>query len=159
MNPVNPPDLWKQSIAVTGRVTPPNHDVWINGVQAKVAADGSWSAERVPVLSPSGGTAIFEMLAVPRSGTTAHQARANDVVAAQTSLSTNDIILNASTPACGAFRLHISETGGKSFVVLASTNLVEWTPILTNVSTAPSFDYTLDMTNHACRFFKLVPLP
>ncbi len=159
MDPVNPSDLWQQFIAVTGRVTPPNHDVWINGVQAKVQTDGTWSAARVPVLSPSGGTASFDMSTFPKSGTPANQARASEVVSAQASLSTNAMILNASTPACGLFRLHLSAAEGKSFLILASTNLVEWTPILTNINSAPTFDYSLSTTNQPCRFFQLVPLP
>jgi len=99
------------------------------------------------------------MSAVPKRGTPANKARVGEVVAAQASLGTNAIILNASAPACGVFRLHLSESEGKSFVILASTNLSEWTPIVTNSNAAMSFDCTLDTTNHACCFFKLAPLP
>lgn len=159
MDPVTPPDLWKQFIDVTGRVTPPNHDVWINGLQAKVETDGTWWAKSVPVLSPNGGTAVFDMSAVPKSGTPANKAGFGEFLSAQTSLGTNAVILNASAPACGAFRLHLTKTEGKSFVILESTNLIEWTPILTNINAAPNFDFTQGTTNHACRFFKLVPLP
>jgi hypothetical protein len=160
MAPVNPPDLWKQFIAVTGQVTPPNHDIWINGVQANVESDGTWSSGRVPVLSPNGGgTAVFEISAVPRNGTPAKKSRASGIVSAQASLSTNAIILNASTPACGVFRLRLTESEDKSFVILASTNLIEWIPILTNTHAGPSFDYTLGTTDNACRFFKIAPLP
>jgi hypothetical protein len=99
------------------------------------------------------------MTTVPGSGTPANKGRAAEVVSAQASLSTNAMILNATAPACGVFRLHISQADAKRFVILASTNLVEWTPILTNINPAPSFDYTLGTTNHACCFFKVVPLP
>jgi hypothetical protein len=159
LDPVNPPDLWKPFIAVTGSVAPPNYDVWINGVQAKVASDGTWSAQRVPILSPNGGTAVFEMSTLPKTATPANKPKASEVVAAQASLSTNAVLLNASAPSCGVFRLHLSDTAGKSFVILASTNLVQWTPILTNVSTAPTFDYTVSTTNQPRRFYQLVPLP
>jgi hypothetical protein len=160
MDPVNPPDLWKKSIAVTGRVTPPENNVWINGVQAKVKPDGTWSAQSVPVLSPSYSTAVFEMSAHPRGGAVPKKTAASEVLSAQASLSaaTNAIILNASAPACGFFHLRINETMGLSFVVLASTNLTHWTPILTNLNADPTFDYTLRSTNHECRFFKLAPM-
>ena len=158
MDEVNSPDLWKAFIRVTGHVSPANNDVWINGVQAKVKPDGTWSAERVPVLSPNGGTACFEMTSTPvQPG--ASPAKAGQVLSAQATLGTNAMVLNASSPACGIFRLHISDTAGKSFVILASTNLNDWTPILTNNDGAASFDYTVDTTTHACRFFKIAPQP
>lgn len=118
MDPVNPPDLWKEFVPVTGRVIPPNHDVWINGVQAKVQPDGTWSAERVPVFSPNGGTAVFGMSTHPRSGAPANKSRISEVVSVQGSLGTNAVILNASTPACGLFRLHVSETRARASLSL-----------------------------------------
>lgn len=159
VDPIDPPDLWKKFIQVTGRVTPAAHDVWINGVQATVNPDGTWSATRVPTDAPSGGSAAFDLAAIPRSGASEPKAKLGNVLVGQASLSTNAIILNAASPACGVFQLHLSETMGKSFVVLASTNLVEWMPLLTNFNSGASFDYTVDPTNHVCRFFKVVPLP
>ena len=159
IDPVNPPDLWNSSVAVTGRVVPAANDVWINGVQAQVKPDGTWSAQRVPVLSPNGGTAVFEMSAVPRNSTPLGSTKAGHMAAAQASLSTNAIVLNASTPACGIFRLHLSETLGKSFVIFTSTNLTDWAPMLTNLNAGASFDHTVDTAGDACRFFKVVPLP
>ncbi len=159
MDTVTPKDLLKPFITATGHVNPPNCDLWINGVQARVEPDGTWSAQRVAVLSPNGATAIFDMTTVPRNGTPANEARAGQVLAAQASVGTNAVILNALVPACGLFRLHISEARAGGFVILASTNLVDWTPILTNMNAAAGSDYDLNTTNHACCFFKLDPLP
>jgi hypothetical protein len=159
MDPVKPPDLWRAFTAATGRVSPANYDVWVNGVQAKVAPDGTWSAERVPVLTAGAGTATFEMTALPKGGAPGNKAKAAEVVSAQGTLGANAVVLNNSAPACGVFRLHLSETGGRSFVVFTSTNLADWTPILTNIDVAPSFDRVLGSKSDACRFFKIVPVP
>jgi hypothetical protein len=44
-------------------------------------------------------------------------------------------------------------------VLMASTNLVNWTPILTNLDSSASFDFTDPNTaNYSCRFFRVVPL-
>jgi len=158
MDDVNPPELWHRFIQVTGQVSPVDNNVWINGVQAKVKPDGTWLAERVPVLSPNGGTACFEISATPISHGSI-PAKASQALLAQATLGTNAMVLNASSPACGMFRLHVSDTAGKSFVILASTNLSDWTPILTNSASAASFDYTVDTTGDPCRFFKIVPQP
>lgn len=159
MDPVKPPDLWRMFTAATGQVRPANYDVWVNGVQAKVAPDGTWSAEHVPVLPPSGGTVTFELTALPKGGGPGNKAKAAEVVSAQGTLGTNAVVLNSSAPACGVFQLHLSETGGRSFVVFTSTNLMDWTPILTNIGVAPSFDHVLGSKRDACRFFKIVPVP
>jgi hypothetical protein len=159
MDPVKPPNLWRMFTAATGRVSPANYDVWVNGVQAKVAPDGTWSAERVPVIPPAGGTVTFEMTALPKGGAPGNKAKAAEVVSAQGTLGTNAVVLNSSAPACGVFRLHLSGTGGRSFVVFTSTNLADWTPILTNIDVAPSFDRVLGSKSDACRFFKIVPVP
>lgn len=99
------------------------------------------------------------MTAVPKGAAPANKAKAAEVVSAQGSLGTNAVVLNSSAPACGVFRLHLSETGGRGFVVFTSTNLAEWTPILTNIDAAPSFDGVLGSKSDACRFFKIVPIP
>jgi hypothetical protein len=157
MNPVAASKLWDRTVHMSGTVKPANCDVWINGVKATVNQDGTWMAENVPVKSPNGGTATFEAVAAPR-GTTRTAANPSDYVSSQARLGTNAMVLNASSPACGVFQLHLSETAGKPFVLFASTNLTEWTPILTNLNPTASFDYTEEATNHVCRFFKVVPL-
>jgi hypothetical protein len=160
VEPIEPKKLWDPFISVKGMVSPANNHVWINGVQARVNPDGSWTAEKVPVKSPSGGTAIFDMTAIPISSPKGEVSKPNDLVQAQASLGTNPMVLNATSPACGVFQLHLSETGGRGFVLLASTNLTEWTPILTNANPEATFDYTdREGTTHSCRFFKIIPLP
>lgn len=163
MDPIAPEDkdkLWNGTIAVKGKVAPASSDVWINGVQATVKSDGTWVAENVPVRSPDGGgAATFEMTALPAQGTTNGAAKPSESVSTQASLGTNAMTLNASSPACGIFQLHLTDTGGHAFVLFASTNLVEWHPILTNMNPSASFDYTdINVPAFGCRFFRVVPI-
>jgi hypothetical protein len=47
---------------------------------------------------------------------------------------------------------------GKSFVLCASTNLVDWTPILTNRNSGEVFDYTdTNVMDYGARFFRVTP--
>ena len=162
MDPVNPDSqLWQSTIAVvTGHVHPANHNVWINGIQASVKPDGTWLAKNVPVVSsPSGGTALFDLTTISLGDMAKGNVKINEQVSAQASLGTNAMILNASSPACGVFQLHLTGTAGHSFVLQASTNLVKWMPILTNLNPNASFDYTdTNAINYRCRFFRVVPL-
>jgi len=160
MDPVVPAvELWQPYIDVTGKVSPANNDVWINGVKAVVKPDGTWLAKHVPVVSPNVGTACFDMTSVPPEGKTNGSAKQSQALSSQASLGTNAMVLNASYPACGVFRLHLSGTAGRSFVLQASTNLVAWMPILTNSSPDATFDFTdTNANNYPCRFFKVVPV-
>ena len=160
LDPITPAEiLWDPTIRLTGKVSPANNNVWVNGVQAVVKPDGSWIAESVPVLSPNGGTAVFEMMSTPSARTANPAAKPFALVAAQASFSTNPFVLNASSPACGVFKLHLVDTAGRSFVLQSSTNLIDWLPILTNLDSAAAFDYTdTNVTSHLCRFFRVVPL-
>jgi hypothetical protein len=156
-DPFHPIGPW---ITVTGKVSPANCDVWVNGIQAKVKPDGTWRAEKLPDVRPNGGW-IFDMTAILEQ-TTDKSSKLNQVLSAQASLNkaTNAMVLNASVPACGVFQLHLLGTGGRSFVLEASTNLVEWTPLLTNSSSNPEFNYMNTNANHyPCRFFRVVPVP
>ena len=146
---------------VTGTVKPANRDVWINGVQATVNPDGTWLAKNVPVVaSPSGGTALFDLTTLSPGDIAKGNVKIKEQVSTQASLSTNVMVLNASAPACGVFQLHLTETAGRSFVLEASTNLTEWTPILTNSNPNPTYDFTdTNVNNYNCRFFRVVPLP
>jgi len=65
LDPIEPAKLWQSYLTLTGKVAPAENHVWINGVRATVKPDGRWVAERVPVNSPNGGTATFEMTAIP----------------------------------------------------------------------------------------------
>lgn len=51
-------DLWSAFVHVTGTVGDASFSVWVNGVQATVHSDGTWSADYVPVTE--GNTASFD---------------------------------------------------------------------------------------------------
>lgn len=165
---VPPEQLCAQTVTLTGKVRPPNADVWVNGVQALVEPDGSWIATNVPVFSPTGGTVVFEARAIPRSAPTAVSARPSPSSAAlqpreltvmQSALSNEPVTLNAGRPVCGALDLRLTGVAGRSFVIEASTNLVHWTPILTNWSSEATFHYVHpNVGAHKCQFFRVVPL-
>jgi len=53
--------LWQSKINVTGTVGDPSYSVWVNGVQATVNPDHTWSASNVPVTP--GATARFSIVA------------------------------------------------------------------------------------------------
>jgi hypothetical protein len=58
MNPLTG-DQWNQpSVTVTGTISEPGYDVWVNGVQATTNGPGTWEADNVPVSLT--GTAIFD---------------------------------------------------------------------------------------------------
>ena len=67
---------------------------------------------------------MFDLAAIPPGGSTTGISKLNQVLSAQASLSTNAMILNPSTPACGIFQLHLAETAGRRFILEASANLV-----------------------------------
>jgi hypothetical protein len=154
-DPFHPVGPW---ITVTGKVSPANYAVWVDGVQALVKSDGTWRAEKVSDHRFPGGGWVFDLTAIPPGRLTNGTSKLQQVLSAQASLSTNTMILNPSTPACGIFQLHLGETAGRRFILEASTNLVAWQPILTNSNPDATFDYT-DTNNTPCRFFRVVPLP
>lgn len=152
---------------MTGTVNPPNQRVWLNGRPATVQRDGKWAAVGVPL--DRDGVAIFEATAVPDTepGTPsfADVRPATPMVSPEPSvsvnavLSSNSIILNASQPTYGTFNLHLTGTAGRSYVISASTNLLDWVPILTNSDSAAAFDYVdTNVTAYGCRFFRVTPL-
>jgi hypothetical protein len=117
-------------------------------------------ATNVPVITPDGGgAASFDMTALPAEGITNGIAKLNELVSSQANLGTNAMTLNPKAPVCGVFQLHMSNTTGRNFILLASTNLVDWTPILTNLNSSATFDYKdTNANNYHCRFFRVVPL-
>jgi hypothetical protein len=156
-DPLHPVGPW---ITLTGKVSPANYDVWVGGVKAKVKPDGTWRAEKVPDNRTPGGGWVFDLAATPPSGLTNVTSKLSQALSAQASLSTNAMILNAFSPACGIFQLHLTETTGHRFILETSTNLNLWLPILTNSNPDATFDYTdTNANNIPCRFFRVVPLP
>jgi hypothetical protein len=86
--------------------------------------------------------------------------KAQGVISVVAGLTTNSVILNPQQPSCGAFNLHLIGATGRDFVLLSSTNLTNWTPILTNLNSQPTFDFTdSNIAGHKCRFFRVIPLP
>jgi hypothetical protein len=159
LDPIEPAKLWQPHLTLTGKVSPAQNRVWINGVEATVKPDGAWVADRVPVISPNGGTATFEMTATPPDGAKKGITEAGGWLAAQASLGPNPVVLNATAPACGTFQLRLTDTAGRPFVLLTSTNLTDWIPLLTNAVPDSAFEYTdYNRDNHPCRFFRVVPL-
>ena len=152
-------DLYKSFGFVTGRVKP-GYDVYVNGVKAVVEPNGHWHADKTPIYGM--GTATFDVTAIPTetSPTATHQPRGiKNLLSSTANLGQEPIVLNASHAACGNFSLHLTGTSGKSFILLNSTNLVNWTPILTNINSTASFDFTYtNAANYPCRFFRVVPV-
>ena len=56
MDPAPPTQLWQPTVNLTGKVSNPNCEVWVNGVQATNHGDGTWSATGVPVNRSEGST-------------------------------------------------------------------------------------------------------
>jgi len=55
--------------------------------------------------------------------------------------------------------LHLSGTAGRPFILFASTNLTDWTPILTNLTAKDTYEFTdTNATAASCRFFRVMPL-
>jgi hypothetical protein len=109
------------------------------------------------------GTATFDATAVPSEATWAAKNTASGIknlLTSATDLKQDPIVINPGQSACGTFAIHLTGTYKKTFVLMDSTNLLNWTPVLTNFNSPPTFDYT--DTNSAitpCRFFRVDPLP
>jgi hypothetical protein len=153
--------LWESRLTVTGKLAPPTHRLWVNGVAADVKADGTWVARDVPTASPDGGgAATFDMTILPPEDDNSTSVPPKEQVLAQARLGTKPLTLNPSHPACGVFQLHVADTAGQPFILLASTNLVNWTPILTNLHPGAVFDYAdANVSATGCRFFQIKPIP
>ncbi len=152
-------DLHKPFGVVTGHVMP-GYDVYVNGAKAVVEPTGHWHADKAPIYGEN--IATFEVTAVraEASATTkTPSAGIKNLLASTANLGQEPIVLNPNQPACGRFSLHLTGTSGKNFVLMASTNLFDWTPILTNFDSSASFDFIdSNTTNYSCRFFRVVPL-
>jgi hypothetical protein len=61
-----PDQLWQQGITVNGTISDStDYTVWVNGVQAMLNGDGTWTATNVWL--PTGGTAVIQARAIPNS--------------------------------------------------------------------------------------------
>jgi len=62
-------------------------------------------------------------------------------------------LLNPAWPANGPFRVRLSGISGLTNIIQASTNLVTWTPVLTN--TTGIYDFTdANSTSYHIRFYR-----
>jgi hypothetical protein len=141
---------------VTGKISEPTYTVFVNGVKGHNNGDGTWSAKNVPVTA--GGTASFDMIAYSPDEMKDLNTNATALVSTKASLGTVPVLLNLTSPAHGIFQLHLTNPDRHSFVLLASTNLVDWMPILTNSKPDDTFDYTdTNADKYRSRFFRVVP--
>jgi len=68
---------------------------------------------------------------------------------------TNILNVTSSGLSAGGFNLHLSGPAGSNYVIYASSNMVNWTPISTNPSPSGTVDFTdADATNHAFRYYR-----
>jgi hypothetical protein len=66
MNDVPGDQLWNPTVNVTGAISDPaDYTVWVNGVKARMDGSGAWEADQVP--TTPGGTAVFEVRAIPNT--------------------------------------------------------------------------------------------
>lgn len=163
-----PPDqLWALRTTVTGRVTPANRRVWVNGVEARVQTDGWWIATQVPVVSAGGGSAVFDASCYPAHVQIAPETRLlnsgrspPDIQIVQGLSSPDMIVLNPTEPACAVFRLRLIGITVKGFTLETSSDLATWHGVLTNFNATALFDYA--WTNRVggdCRYFRVLPIP
>jgi hypothetical protein len=167
-NPVPLEQLWQMQVTVTGKISPPNRAVWVNGLKANVQTNGEWLVRGVP-LARDDGVAVFDVLAMPLSEQppeltaqtviTNSEIKPMESVSIKTAYAPVGIILNASQPTYGTFKIHLTGTDKQSFMLEDSINLVDWTPILTNLNSAATFDYyDTNVVMYGCRFFRVVPI-
>jgi len=68
------------------------------------------------------------------------------------------MMLSSGSEVVGAqFRVAVGAVGGQEVIVEATTNLLDWTPILTNTAAVgPLYFHDPDMTNFTKRFYRAV---
>ena len=164
INPVPPRQLYQMQVTVTGRVTPYNRTLWVNGVKAIVSQDGNWSADGVSLSDE--GVAIFDVFASKSPGGAPFQNTNSDTlirsvssVSVSTNFNATGMILNTSQPTHGTFRVHLTGTTGQSFILQDSTNLIDWVSITTNLDSSETFDfYDTNVVKYGSRFFRVIPV-
>jgi hypothetical protein len=167
INPVPVEQLWQLQVTVSGKVAPPNRNVWVNGLQANVDSGGGWIVKGVRLSKE--GVAIFNALALPlterpvdsinQTITGNSEVRPVESASIKAVYAPTEIILNASQPTYGTFKIHLAGTTGHSFVIQSSTNLIDWAPVVTNLNSSDTFDYyDTNVVTYGCRFFRVVPI-
>jgi hypothetical protein len=167
IDPVPTDQIWQLQVKVTGKVEPPNQQLWLNGREAIVKSDGNWVATGVALNTE--GFAIFEATSISKSAPgisnfaeAAHPSTPSipqESVSIQAKLGTHAATLNANLPTYGTFKLNLIDAAGRNFVLLASTNLIDWAPILTNRNSNPTFNYKdTNVMDYGCRFFRVIPI-
>ncbi len=67
LSPPTDSSLWNPTVTVTGTTSDStDYALWVNGVEATLNGDGTWTANNVPVTP--GGSAAFQVRAIPVSG-------------------------------------------------------------------------------------------
>ncbi len=166
IDPVPTAQLWQLQVKVTGKIYPTDQKVWLNGRPAVVDSNGTWTATGVPLNKE--GVAIFEAVSVPApvvstfslaNTNTSAVTVPQDSVSINTAFTSSEITLNTSMPTYGTFQLHLTGTASRSFIISASTNLIDWTPVLTNRNSGSTFDYAdTNVMDYGCRFFRVTPI-
>lgn len=68
---------------------------------------------------------------------------------------TNILNVASSGLTAAGFKLHLSGPSGSNYVIYASSDMVNWTPISTNAAPSGTVDFTdTDATNHAFRYYR-----
>lgn len=68
---------------------------------------------------------------------------------------TNILSVTAGGFMTNGFHLHLAGPSGSNYVIYASSNMVNWKPISTNLAPTGTVDYTDgDATNHAFRYYR-----
>ncbi len=102
----------------------------------------------------------MKRLSSPATNALAPAITPRQLISVNAGLGTNATILNPRQASCGGFNLHLTGAAGRSFILYSSTNLADWTPILTNTSSRDTFDFSdTEPTTNQCRFFRVLPLP
>lgn len=66
LSPPADTSLWNPTVTVTGTISDSSdYALWVNGVEATLNGDGTWTANGVPVTP--GGTAVFQARAIPNT--------------------------------------------------------------------------------------------
>ena len=94
-------------------------------------------------------TYYYVVSAVNASGESADSAEASATP------SEPPVSLSGSVPENGQFDLQFAGTDGQSYTVEISTNLMDWTPIYTNMQSGGLFSFTDTNAADATRFYRV----